>query len=75
MTRLPSILSAPFPSPALGLSPSYAASAEPSPSPATLADFDYGAQPGVDPKLITDLASCRYLATATNVLLIGARGR
>ena len=30
---------------------------------------------GVDPKLITDLASCRYLATATNVLLIGARGR
>jgi DNA replication protein DnaC len=44
------------------------------PTPATLEDFDYDAQPGVDRKLITDLASCRYLATATNVLLIGPPG-
>ncbi len=44
------------------------------PTPATLDDFDYDAQPGVDPHLITDLASCRYLTTATNVLLIGPPG-
>jgi len=44
------------------------------PSPATLAEFDYDAQPGVDPHLIADLASCRYLSTATNVLMIGPPG-
>lgn len=44
------------------------------PTPATLEDFDYDAQPGVDPDLIRDLASCRYLQTATNVLLIGPPG-
>ena len=44
------------------------------PSPATLAEFDYDAQPGVDPRLIADLASCRYLDSATNVLMIGPPG-
>lgn len=44
------------------------------PTPATLEDFDYDAQPGVDRKLINDLASCRYLQSATNVLLIGPPG-
>ena len=44
------------------------------PSPASLADFDYDAQPGVDPRLINDLATCRYLDSATNVLLIGPPG-
>jgi DNA replication protein DnaC len=44
------------------------------PTPATLEDFDYDAQPGVDPNLIRDLASCRYLSTATNLLLIGPPG-
>jgi len=44
------------------------------PSPATLEDFDYDAQPDVDPRLIADLASCRYLESATNVLMIGAPG-
>ncbi|MBA3574522.1 MAG: ATP-binding protein [Pseudonocardiales bacterium] len=44
------------------------------PTPATLEDFDYDAQPDVDPRLIADLASCRYLETATNVLMIGAPG-
>ena len=44
------------------------------PTPATLADFDYDAQPGVDPRLIADLASCRYLQSATNVLMIGPPG-
>jgi DNA replication protein DnaC len=41
------------------------------PTPATLHDFDYDAAPGLDRKLIDELATCRYLDTATNVLLIG----
>jgi len=44
------------------------------PSPATLEDFDFDAQPGVDPALIRDLASNRYLESATNILLIGPPG-
>ena len=44
------------------------------PTPATLEDFDFDAQPGVDPQLINELGSCRYLETATNVLLIGPPG-
>ena len=39
------------------------------PTPATLEDFDYDAAKGVDRKLIAELATCRYLQTATNVLL------
>ena len=41
------------------------------PTDATLDEFDYDAQPGVDPRLANDLASCRYLESATNVLMIG----
>ena len=41
------------------------------PTPATLEDFDFDAQPGVDRALINELGTCRYLETATNVLLIG----
>jgi DNA replication protein DnaC len=44
------------------------------PTPATLEDFDYAAAPGVDPHLINELATCRYLETATNLLLIGPPG-
>ena len=44
------------------------------PTPATLDDFDYDAQPGVDRTLINELATCRYLDTATNVLMIGPPG-
>jgi DNA replication protein DnaC len=44
------------------------------PTPATLEDFDYDAAPAVDPALIGELATCRYLETATNVLLIGPPG-
>jgi DNA replication protein DnaC len=44
------------------------------PTPATLEDFDYDAAPAVDPKLIAELATCRYLENATNVLLIGPPG-
>ena len=44
------------------------------PTPATLDDFDFDAQPGVDRALINELGTCRYLETATNVILIGPPG-
>src|SRR6478752_1955631 len=44
------------------------------PTPATIEDFDLEAQPGVDPDLIRDLASNRYLETGTNILIIGPPG-
>jgi DNA replication protein DnaC len=44
------------------------------PTPATLADFDYDAAAGVDRRLVEELGTCRYLDTATNVLLIGPPG-
>jgi DNA replication protein DnaC len=44
------------------------------PTPATLEEFDYDAQPAADRALIQELATCRYLASATNVLLIGPPG-
>ena len=44
------------------------------PTPATLEDLDYDAAPTLDPKLINELATCRYLDSATNLLLIGPPG-
>jgi len=44
------------------------------PSPFTLADFDYTAQPSVDPKLVAELATLRFLDDASNVLLVGPPG-
>lgn len=44
------------------------------PSPATIEDFDFDAAPALDKALITELATCRYLESATNVLLIGPPG-
>jgi DNA replication protein DnaC len=44
------------------------------PTPATLEDFDFDAASGVDPHLIADLGTCRYLESATNILLIGPPG-
>jgi DNA replication protein DnaC len=44
------------------------------PSPFTLADFDFSAQPSVDPKLIHELGTLRFVTDATNVLLIGPPG-
>ncbi|MBX4171645.1 MULTISPECIES: IS21-like element helper ATPase IstB [Rhodococcus] len=44
------------------------------PTPACLEDFDYDAAPGLDRALITELGTCRFLETATNVLLIGPPG-
>jgi DNA replication protein DnaC len=44
------------------------------PSPFTLADFDFSAQPSVDPKMIADLGTLRFIEDAANVLLIGPPG-
>lgn len=39
-----------------------------------LEDYDYGLQPTLDRRLITELETGRYLANATNVLLLGPPG-
>jgi len=44
------------------------------PTPATLDDFDVDAAAGIDRALINELGTCRYLESATNVLLIGPPG-
>lgn len=44
------------------------------PAPWRLDDFDFTAQPGIDEALIRELATCTYLADATNVLFIGPPG-
>jgi DNA replication protein DnaC len=44
------------------------------PAPWQLGDFDFDAQPSVDRKLVNELATLRFLADATNVLLIGPPG-
>jgi len=44
------------------------------PTPATLDDFDAAAAAGIDRNLINELGTCRYLASATNILLVGPPG-
>ena len=44
------------------------------PTPATLESFDVDAAAGIDRALINELATCRYLESATNILLIGPPG-
>ena len=44
------------------------------PTPATLDDFDVDAAAGIDRALINELGTCRYLESATNILLIGPPG-
>lgn len=44
------------------------------PAPWTLDDLDYDASPALDRTLIDDLASLRFLDTASNVLLVGPPG-
>ena len=44
------------------------------PTPPPLDDFDYDAAPTLDRHLVNELATSRYLDTATNVLLIGPPG-
>lgn len=40
----------------------------------TLEEFDFTAQPSIDPRLVRDLATGRFVANATNVLLFGPPG-
>ena len=44
------------------------------PTPATLEGFDVDAAAGVDRKLLDELATCRYLTSATNISLVGPPG-
>ncbi|OBA53013.1 AAA family ATPase, partial [Nocardia sp. 852002-51101_SCH5132738] len=44
------------------------------PTPASLENFDVDAASGIDRPLLDELGTCRYLETATNVLLIGTPG-
>ncbi|WP_422115746.1 IS21-like element helper ATPase IstB [Brachybacterium sp. UNK5269] len=44
------------------------------PTGATLEDFDHDAASGIDPNLLNELGTCRFLETATNMLLIGPPG-
>ena len=44
------------------------------PTGATLENFDHDAASGIDPNLLTELGTCRFLENATNVLLIGPPG-
>jgi DNA replication protein DnaC len=44
------------------------------PAPYAIDDFDFTAQPGVDEKLIRELASLRFLDDAGNVLFVGQPG-
>ncbi|WP_446222571.1 IS21-like element helper ATPase IstB [Nocardia sp. IBHARD005] len=44
------------------------------PTPASLENFDIDAASGIDRPLLDELATCGYLETATNVLLIGTPG-
>jgi DNA replication protein DnaC len=44
------------------------------PTPWRINDFDFDTQPSIDETLVRDLATCRYLDDATNILLIGPPG-
>ena len=44
------------------------------PTPATLDGFDVDSAAGIDRTLINEMATCRYLESATNILLIGPPG-
>lgn len=44
------------------------------PTASTLAEFDYTAQPGIDAKLVGELATLRFLDDAGNVLFVGPPG-
>ncbi|WP_030518983.1 IS21-like element helper ATPase IstB [Nocardia sp. NRRL WC-3656] len=44
------------------------------PTPASLDNFDVDAASGIDRPLLDELGTCRYLESATNVLLIGTPG-
>ena len=39
-----------------------------------LCDFDYGAQPGVDPRLVEELSTLRFIAEGRNLVFLGPPG-
>ena len=40
----------------------------------TIESFDFKFQPSIDPKIIKDLATCRFIADTDNILLLGPPG-
>jgi DNA replication protein DnaC len=40
----------------------------------TIESFDFKFQPSIDPKVIKDLATCRFIADTDNILLLGPPG-
>lgn len=40
----------------------------------TLEDFDFKFQPSIDPRLIKELSTCRFISSGENILLIGPPG-
>lgn len=44
------------------------------PTGATLSNFDHDAASGIDPNLLNEFGTCRFLENASNVLLIGPPG-
>lgn len=44
------------------------------PAPWTLEDLDFEAQPALDRRLVAELATLRFVAEATNVLILGPPG-
>jgi len=44
------------------------------PAPKRLSDFDFGAQPGLDPRLVDELATGRFLYEGRNLVLLGPPG-
>ncbi|MBC9868328.1 MAG: ATP-binding protein, partial [Opitutae bacterium] len=39
-----------------------------------LEDFDFSAQPSIDPKLVDELATLRFLSEGRNIVLLGPPG-
>jgi DNA replication protein DnaC len=44
------------------------------PAPWTIDDYDFSAQPGADEHIIRELATCRFIDEAANIVLIGPPG-
>jgi DNA replication protein DnaC len=40
----------------------------------TLEQFDFAAQPSIDPKVVREISTCRFIDNAENVLLLGPPG-
>lgn len=44
------------------------------PAAKKLEDFDFGFQPSIDQRMINDLATCKFINTKENIVLVGASG-